>query len=119
MLVRHTYLPGFYLPGGKVDRGETAHSGCCREVAEECALSVEQARLVGIYSNAEQNRNDHILLFVVEKVSALPGGPSLLRRLEIAEAGFFPLDRLPESTTPATHRRLAEFRRGRFEDPYW
>ena len=30
------------------------------------------------------------------------------RMREIAEAGFVPLDRLPNGTTPATRRRLAE-----------
>jgi hypothetical protein len=31
---------------------------------------------------------------------------------EIAEAGFFPLDRLPDETSPATRRRIDEIVRG-------
>ncbi|TJV37269.1 MAG: DNA mismatch repair protein MutT, partial [Mesorhizobium sp.] len=38
---------------------------------------------------------------------------------EIAAAGFFPLDRLPEATTPATLRRVAENFSGAAASPYW
>ena len=115
LLVRHTYLPGWYLPGGRVDRGETAHGAACREVEEECGLKVHSARLLAAYSNAETNRNDHILLYVVERFGK-GRAPSALRRLEIAAAGFFPLSALPADTTPATHRRLAEFARAAYDE---
>lgn len=117
MLVRHTYQPGLYLPGGKVERGETGHGAMCREVAEECALVVQRARLAGIYSNREINRNDQILLYCVEEFT--PGPRSFHQGLEIAEAAFFPLDALPADTTPGTHRRLREHAAGRFDDEYW
>ena len=38
---------------------------------------------------------------------------------EIAEAGFFPLDRLPEETTSATRRRLAEILEGQPPSENW
>jgi ADP-ribose pyrophosphatase YjhB (NUDIX family) len=117
MLVRHTYLKGWYLPGGKVERGETALTAVCREVAEECALKVKRARLNAIYSNIEQNCNDHIALYFVDDFEACPA--SRLHKLEIAEAGFFQLDALPADTTPATLRRLAEYRRQQFDNEYW
>ncbi|TIP98051.1 MAG: DNA mismatch repair protein MutT, partial [Mesorhizobium sp.] len=38
---------------------------------------------------------------------------------EVAAADFFPLDRLPEGTTPATLRRIAENFGGAAASPYW
>ena len=32
MLVRHTYVPGFYLPGGGVEAGETMAGSLVREM---------------------------------------------------------------------------------------
>src|SRR5580658_3713820 len=99
MLVRHTYLKGWYLPGGRVDRGETALHAVRREVAEECSLTVHDASLLAVYANTEQNRNDHILLYEVRSFSPRPPSRwSGLRRLEIAQAQFFPLAALPPDT---------------------
>lgn len=35
----------FYLPGGKIDKGETATSALCREIAEELNISLEENEL--------------------------------------------------------------------------
>ena len=38
LMVRHTYLKGWWLPGGGVDRGETTHVVVVRELREEAGL---------------------------------------------------------------------------------
>ena len=35
LLVNHTYVPGWYLPGGGVDHGENIYQAIIREVYED------------------------------------------------------------------------------------
>lgn len=107
LLVRHTYLPGWYLPGGGVDPGETIAEAAARELVEETGVAPSDApRLFGLYLNRRVSRRDHVALMVFD----LSVGHPTLRRPphEIADLGFFALDALPEETTGATRRRLAE-----------
>lgn len=121
MLVQHTYTKGWYLPGGRVDRGETIYTAVCREVSEECGLKVKRARLSAIYSNINMNPNDHIALFCIddfetEENSALN---TQMHKLEIAAVEFFPLNNLPSNITPGTMRRIEEYNRQAFDNEYW
>jgi 8-oxo-dGTP pyrophosphatase MutT (NUDIX family) len=105
-LVRHTYIPGWYLPGGGVEVGETMLDALERELSEEAGVTLgERPSLHGLFLNRRISRRDHVALFVVRSFSiAHAKQPDR----EIAETGFFPLDQLPEGTTPATRRRLVE-----------
>lgn len=104
-LVRHTYVGGWHLPGGGVERGETAHAALKKELEEEGNLEMLEApQLVQAYFNTVTTRRDHVLLYRVRVRQSAPRLPDR----EIAEAGFFALDGLPDGVTPATRRRLAE-----------
>jgi ADP-ribose pyrophosphatase YjhB (NUDIX family) len=105
LLVRHTYAPGWHLPGGGVERGETAVQAIVREMAEEGGVEVVGApRLAGFFANHANFPNDHIALYRIDAwrpCAARAAG-------EIAERGFFAPNALPEGATKGTRRRLAE-----------
>lgn len=116
-LVRHTYVPGWHLPGGGVEPGETAAEALRRELSEEAgvALGAAPPRLLGVYLNTSASNRDHVLVYVAEDFRLSPKVPDR----EIAEARFFPLEAPPEGTTAATRRRLAEVRAGGPPSPTW
>jgi len=116
-LIRHTYVPGWQLPGGGVEVGETLVEALVRELAEEGNIALTApAVLKSMHFNRRSSRRDHVGFYLIEQFSqATPKLPDH----EIAEAGFFPLDRLPRDTTPATLRRIAEVFGEESASPYW
>ncbi len=116
-LIRHTYVPGWQLPGGGVEMGETMEYALKREFFEEGNISfTTPPMLKSLHFNRRASRRDHVAFYLIEGFSqSTPKKPDR----EIAEAGFFPLDRLPEGVTPATLRRLAEVFDGAEPSPYW
>jgi ADP-ribose pyrophosphatase YjhB (NUDIX family) len=116
-LVRHTYAPGWHFPGGGVEVGETSLSALTRELAEEARVEITGAPVLhGVFLNRSASERDHVLTYVVRDFTVLePKRPDG----EIAEAGFFPVERLPEATTRATRARLDEILSGRPPPPVW
>jgi 8-oxo-dGTP pyrophosphatase MutT (NUDIX family) len=116
-LIRHTYVPGWQLPGGGVERGETALEALAREVHEEANIVLDgPPELRSLHFNRHASPRDHVALFVIRSFSQ----PSpKLPDMEIAEAGFFRRGELPELTTPGTRRRIAEVLEGEPASPYW
>lgn len=116
-LVRHTYVPGWYMPGGGVEVGEDVLTSLRRELQEEGNIIVEeQPQLHGLYFNRRASRRDHVALYVVR--AHRQSAPRLADR-EIAEAGYFALDQLPDGVTPATRARLDEILHGAPVSAFW
>lgn len=116
-LVRHTYASGWHLPGGGVDPGEAAIEALERECMEEGNLElVDAPRLVAIYLNRNGFNRDHVLFY---HCGVCRQTAPVKRNAEIAETGFFDLGALPDETTDATRRRLAELDGERPIDRHW
>jgi 8-oxo-dGTP pyrophosphatase MutT (NUDIX family) len=117
-LVRHSYTPGWYLPGGGVEPGEAIAAALDRELMEEGGIVLDRpAELFGLYLNRHISRRDHVALFVARDWRQ-PKRPRL-PNLEIVDCGLFALDDLPDGTTAATRRRLVEIRKGNAISPEW
>lgn len=109
LLVRHTYAPGWLLPGGGVDRGETIYQSAVREVEEEAGIVPDEEPLLhGLFLNDRHFRGDHVACFVLRKFRPRP----FAGNLEIAEARFFDAATLPDGTTGGTRRRIGEVLHG-------
>lgn len=116
LLVLHTYRPGWYMPGGGVEIGETAEAALARELIEEAGVRLTaRPRLVSMHSNHERFRGDHVLIYRAiewEPCEATSHG-------EIAKVEWFAPDALPSDVTPSTRRRIEEALGGAEADPRW
>jgi 8-oxo-dGTP pyrophosphatase MutT (NUDIX family) len=116
-LVRHTYIEGWYLPGGGVEAGESALMALTRELEEEGNIRLlGEPILHGFYFNKHMSHRDHVACYIVRDFQQT--APRLPDR-EIAEAGFFAVDALPAGTTRATRMRLAEVFEGTARGQFW
>lgn len=115
-LVRHTYLPGWYLPGGGVERGETVRAALAKELREEGNLEIlGVAQLFSSYFNKNASKRDHVLLYRVN----VKQFSARLPDKEIAESGFYSIDALPEGVTNSTLKRLKELSGETKVEDYW
>lgn len=109
-LVKHSYIPGWHLPGGGVEPGETVEEAIARELREEASIEPDgDINLHGVFFNRAVSRRDHVVVFVIRRFRVLG-----TRRpdWEIVDAGFFDLADLPTDIARGSAARLAEIRDG-------
>ena len=117
MLVRHGYTPGWHLPGGGVEPGETFEEALVKELLEEGNVRVTGApKLHALFQNKHASSRDHVAVYVVREFEY--DGP-LAPTFEIKEAKFFALSALPQGTTQSTRRRIGEVVNGLAPPAQW
>ena len=116
LLIQHTYVRGWHLPGGGVERNETVREALERELIEEAGIRLTgEPSLLGIYSNARVFRGDHVLIYRVDEWEACPQ----TSRGEIHCIDWFSPDALPDGITGGTRRRIEEALGARPPDVFW
>lgn len=116
LLVRHGYGRSdlHMLPGGGIARGEAPADAAVRELREETCVTLRDVAMIGRYESRTEGRRDIVHLYrATTDDIPVPDGH------EVIEAGFFALDALPETMSPATQRRMAESRGERSFDGRW
>jgi ADP-ribose pyrophosphatase YjhB (NUDIX family) len=109
LLIRHRHgRQPWALPGGGVERYERMEEAARREAHEETGARVRTDWLLGLYDRFSDGVSNYVAVFVCTPLSEAHPPISL----EIAEARFFPLNRLPSGVDDATRRRIAEYLAG-------
>lgn len=115
LLARHSYVPGWLLPGGGVGRGEPPAEAILRELKEEIGLvRAAPPELFALYSRKAGWATNVIALYRLGDVEF-----TFTPNLEIREVVFADPADPPAATPPSVRRRLAEFAGAQPISPYW
>lgn len=117
LLIKHTYTPGWIIPGGGVEVGQSTLSAAKRELTEEAGYeALGEGELLSLYHNSTMSPRDHVALFVFKEFRQVR---EFKPNAEIAQMGWFEIDNLPEDTSDATKRRIGEYFGGMAISEIW
>lgn len=104
VLIRHTYRPGWYIPGGGLKRRETFHTAAHREAREETGATLGELVFWSVYSDLMGDTSAHEVVFLCKEFE-LSGNTDH----EIAECRFFPLQNLPPGTNRGVRKCVQQY----------
>ena len=104
LLVKHTYLPNWHLPGGGVEKGENILDAARRELFEETGLNSNHSMSVcNVHHNILVSKKDYVVVLRTKCDINHTFTPSI----EISDARFFPMDSLPDNVDQTTLQFLS------------
>lgn len=112
-LVKHTYLPGWFLPGGGLKKWESLDQAARREAREETGADLGKITFIGVFTSFLQWKTDHTAVFFCNDFNF--SGTS---DAEIAELREFRLDELPAETYHLHRKLLIKYQTGTVNSSY-
>ena len=103
LIKRKNPPPGWAIPGGFVDYGESLEDAACREAKEETGLDIKLIRQFHTYSNPGRDPRHHTVSTIF--IAAASGRP--VAGDDAKEAGIFTKDSLPKDIA-FDHRQILE-----------
>jgi ADP-ribose pyrophosphatase YjhB (NUDIX family) len=103
LIKRKNPPPGWAIPGGFVDYGESLEDAACREAKEETGLDIKLIRQFHTYSNPGRDPRHHTVSTIF--IASASGRP--VAGDDAKEAGIFTKDSLPKDIA-FDHRQILE-----------
>ena len=105
LLVKHTYIKEWHLPGGGVNPNETVYEAVQRELKEETGVTCHsEPKLFDIYFHILRGAADYPIVFTVDDFKQ-----EIVKSPEIQECRWFSWNNLPMDTHAGTKLRIFEF----------
>ncbi len=115
LLARHSYVDGWLLPGGSIERGEAAEHAIIRELKEEIGLQrCAPPELFGLYTRKAGWATNVIVLYRLRDTEF-----TFVPNLEIREIQFADPAHPPEGTPRSVTARLREYAGLQPRSPFW
>jgi 8-oxo-dGTP pyrophosphatase MutT (NUDIX family) len=115
LLVRHSYMSGWHLPGGGVGIGEPPAVAVLRELREEIGLvRSAEPEFLGLFTRKFGWVTNLVALYRVPNAQF-----AFIPNFEIREVCWADPATPPDTTAPGARRRLAEFASQTPPNPYW
>jgi 8-oxo-dGTP diphosphatase len=106
LIERRNFPPGWAIPGGFVEVGETVEQTAVREAFEEISLEVKIRAMLGVYSRPDRDpRGQTISVVYIAHADGIPRGND-----DAKEAVLFLPDELPQPLAFDHAEILADYR---------